>query len=145
MCTIQEVQSAVERERNFQDNKWGTVQEYPHSLAEWIEIMLEELREARRAWFKLSREDALREVLQVVTTGIACLEQNNSLSDAYKPCHSAEKNFTVLEWIVFIKGTLNYATYIWASGYRDEEILAQIIEATNCGIMCLLMYGLYER
>lgn len=145
MCTIEEIKTAIERERAFQDDKWGTIHEHPHTLLEWIEIMLEELREARRAWFKLSSEDALRELLQVIATGIACIEQNYALSLAYKPCLTSRSNFTVLEWIIFIKKTLDYATYLWASGYEDDDILDQIIEATNCGIVCLKTYGIYER
>ena len=68
---------AIRRERDYQDNKWGTIESNPHSIYEWIGIMERELAEAKDAFFKRpSESEMLREVLQVVSVGVACLEQH---------------------------------------------------------------------
>lgn len=67
---------AIRRERDHQDNKWGTVQEHPHTVAEWMLIMRKELQEAEQAWMKGGDEDAMREMLQVVAVGVAAMEQH---------------------------------------------------------------------
>jgi len=70
---------AIKRERHYQDLKWGTIDQNPHTIFEWIGIMEKELGEAKDGYFQrdcLARSEMLREVLQVVTVGIACLEQH---------------------------------------------------------------------
>jgi len=74
-----DIYGAVNRERDFQDEKWGGVEENPHSILEWVTIMERELQEAKEAWFqgptKDVSEDMLSEIVQVVAVGIACLDQ----------------------------------------------------------------------
>jgi hypothetical protein len=68
---------AIERERAHQDKKWGTIRKHPHTVGEWLLIMESELAEAKAGWCKgRGDEDALKEVLQVVSVGVACLEQH---------------------------------------------------------------------
>ncbi len=68
---------AVKRERIYQDRKHGPIEQHGHTVAEWLMIMQLELDEAKLAWAKSSGDDnALREALQVVATGIACFEQH---------------------------------------------------------------------
>jgi hypothetical protein len=65
--------SAINRERGWQDGKWG---DNPHEVGGWLTIMRRELREAEDAWCtSRGNDDALREILQVIAVGIACLEQ----------------------------------------------------------------------
>lgn len=76
-CDKAIVADAVEKERNFQDKKWGTIYEHPHTILEWIIIMEEELREAKEAFFiRPADKLMLSEVIQVVAVGHACLEQH---------------------------------------------------------------------
>jgi hypothetical protein len=71
------VSRAIERERKYQDHKWGTIEECPHSVQQWIEIMQEELSEAKEAlWSGNDKGSALAEIIQTVAVGHACLEQH---------------------------------------------------------------------
>jgi hypothetical protein len=67
---------AIRLERAYQDAKWGTPAEHPHSVLEWIEIARNELDEARLAWMKETDERALAELVQVAAVCVACLEQH---------------------------------------------------------------------
>ncbi|RJR12830.1 hypothetical protein C4588_01640 [Candidatus Parcubacteria bacterium] len=69
--------NAITEERNYQDRKWGTVKDRPHSIAEWILIAEAELEEAKHAWTKdCSDLNALKELLQVAAVVVAALEQH---------------------------------------------------------------------
>lgn len=68
--------NAIAAERQYQDRKWGEIDEHPHSIFEWIGIMRRELSEAEEAFFQRPADPhMLREVLQVIAVGVACLEQ----------------------------------------------------------------------
>ena len=71
------VYAAIGRERDYQDAKWGSLQERPKQVGSWLLIMQGELDEAIQAWQK-SRGDekALEEILQVISVGVACLTQH---------------------------------------------------------------------
>ena len=65
---------AIGRERAYQRKKWG---DKPHDVGSFILIMQGELEEAARGWRKGKGDtDALREILQVIAVGVACLEQH---------------------------------------------------------------------
>lgn len=65
---------AIDRERDYQDRKWG---DKPHTVAEWLLIAEAELAEAKLAWVKgIGDGDALLELLQVIAVVVACLEQH---------------------------------------------------------------------
>ena len=66
--------AAITRERNYQDAKWGPPQ---HTVGEWLLIVQAELDEAKLAWVKGQGDTgALEELLQVVSVGVACMEQH---------------------------------------------------------------------
>lgn len=68
---------AIQDERNYQIKKWGTTKEHPHTVMEYISIMEGELQEAKQGWLKGNGDrKALEEVLQVVSVGVACMEQH---------------------------------------------------------------------
>lgn len=72
-----EIFQAIEREREYQVRKWGTIEQNPHTVFEWLGIMQKELSEAQIAWIENEGDkEALRELLQAVAVGIACLEQH---------------------------------------------------------------------
>lgn len=73
-ATQQQIFEAIQRERAYQDAKWG---DKPHEVPGWLLIMRAELEEAMHAWAKgISDREALKEVLQVVAVGVACLEEH---------------------------------------------------------------------
>lgn len=65
--------AAICRERDYQDRTWGTVEKNGHTIDEWIQIMLDDLRKAFDA---MGDEHALSEILRVIAVGVACLEQH---------------------------------------------------------------------
>ncbi|MEW6048847.1 MAG: hypothetical protein AB1609_20615 [Bacillota bacterium] len=68
---------AIQSERRYQDAKWGSIDEHPHSVGEWLLILGSELNEAMDAWVRHGGDrDALREILQVAAVAVACLEQH---------------------------------------------------------------------
>lgn len=68
---------AISRERDYQDSKWGTIQEHPHSVAEWLLIMERKLEHAKDAWMtNRGHDEALCELLKVVSVGFAAMEQH---------------------------------------------------------------------
>jgi len=74
---IERVFAAVVRERAWQDQKWGTIEQHPHEVGGWIALVRKELREAEDAWCT-QRGDAgaLEELLQVAATAVACIQQH---------------------------------------------------------------------
>jgi hypothetical protein len=72
------VVGAVVEERIHQDHKHGSIEDYPHTLGEWILIMESELAEAKLALIKggKGRDAVKNEIVQVLATGFAALEQH---------------------------------------------------------------------
>jgi hypothetical protein len=71
------VYNAIDSERDFQDRKWGTVEEHPHEVGGWLTIMRQLLRDAEKAWASSSTDlTATDEIRKVVAVGMACLEQH---------------------------------------------------------------------
>jgi len=68
----------VKAEREHQTQKWGSIQDHPQSIPGYLLIMRKELEEAEQGWMKNAhgRSSVLSEILQVVATGVACLEQH---------------------------------------------------------------------
>lgn len=73
---IDSIAAAIRRERAYQDKKWGTLSQHPHTVLEWIRIMTRELEEAEEAWHKKGVDEAMKELLQAVTVGVAAMEQH---------------------------------------------------------------------
>ena len=70
----QEIIEAIDRERAYQDRKWGPPH---HDVPAWILVLRAELAEAEHAWVKSGgNREALKEILQVIAVGVACLEQH---------------------------------------------------------------------
>lgn len=77
--------AAIDRERAWQEQKWGTNQEHPHSVGEWLLIVESELAEAKHAWTKGSGDrDALAELVQVAAVAVAALEQHGAIERPWK-------------------------------------------------------------
>ena len=70
------VYEVVDSERDYQDRKWGTVEQHPHEVGGWLLLMENALRKAKEAWASTPNEDAaLEEVRKVIGLGVACGEQ----------------------------------------------------------------------
>ncbi len=66
---------AILKERNYQDEKWGWLDK--RSVQGWLLVMESELNEAKEAWVKTGLDElALREILQTIAVGVACLEEH---------------------------------------------------------------------
>jgi hypothetical protein len=73
----QDIFAAINDERAYQDNKWGVKQ---HTVGDFLLIMEAELNEAKQAWIKGTNDnEALKEILQVISVGVACLEQHGCI------------------------------------------------------------------
>lgn len=78
MSQRQKVLQAVDGEREYQDRKWGSLQEHPLTQGEWLLVLETELAEAKAAWAKNSERphSVLDEVRQVAAVAVACMEQH---------------------------------------------------------------------
>lgn len=78
-----EIHTKVTAERLFQDDKWGSVEEHGHSIAEWVLIAEAELVEAKLAVIKggSGRNSVRSEIIQTIAVLQACLEQHGVEDD----------------------------------------------------------------
>lgn len=66
------VYQLIDGERAYQDAKWGTLEQNPHTIDEWLDLITEEVDEVERC---LTLNTALDELRQVAALAIAALEQ----------------------------------------------------------------------
>ena len=73
----EDVYVAIDGERDYQDQKWGTIEQRQKQVGSWLTLIRHALMEAEREWAS-SRgdESALAEIRKVVALGVACLEQH---------------------------------------------------------------------
>lgn len=72
-----DVYAAIDSERNFQDRKWGTIEQHPHEVGAWLTLMRKHLRDAEEAWSSSPSDfKALDEIRKVLGIGVACCEQH---------------------------------------------------------------------
>lgn len=72
--------AAITTEREFQDKKWGTIQQHPHEVGGWMTIMRKLLSDAEAAWSNgRGNQGALDELRKVVAVGVACMEQHGAV------------------------------------------------------------------
>jgi hypothetical protein len=78
MYSLDEVYAAITAERNYQDNKWGTIAEHPQSIPGYLLIIRKELEEAENGWMKnvRGRDSALAELIQIAAVAVAALQQH---------------------------------------------------------------------
>jgi hypothetical protein len=71
------VYDAIDSERNYQDRKWGTVDQHPHEVGGWLTLMRKLLTDAEAAWAGSNGDyTALQEIRKVLAVGVACAEQH---------------------------------------------------------------------
>lgn len=77
MASQKDVFAAIADEREYQDHKWGTIEQHPHSVAEWVLVLEKKVNDAKREWVSGSGNvGVLFEVLKVAGVAVACLEQH---------------------------------------------------------------------
>jgi hypothetical protein len=74
--TFEEVVKSILDERNYQDEKWGSIDQRQQSIPGFLLILRKELEEAENGWMKNSngRHSSLAEIRQVAAVAIACLQ-----------------------------------------------------------------------
>lgn len=70
------IREIIENERDRQDAKWGSIDQHPHSIIEWIIIMKRQLKCAEDEYFNSTSSEMLKSVLKATAVGVACLEQH---------------------------------------------------------------------
>lgn len=70
----QHIYHAILSERSYQDRKYGTPKQRMLWIADYIQIMRNELDEVEKALAEGNPEHALCELLQATTVGVACIE-----------------------------------------------------------------------
>lgn len=78
-----EVLNVILEERDFQDQKWGPIDENPHDLGTWLLLIESELDEAKLAAVKggKGRNSVRNELVQVAALCIAALENHGLTSN----------------------------------------------------------------
>jgi hypothetical protein len=73
----QQIYEIVDGERDWQDRKWGTIDNHPHEVGGWLTIMRKLLTDAESAWASSAGDSAaLDDIRKVIATGVACAEQH---------------------------------------------------------------------
>ena len=68
---------AIKSERDYQDRKWGTVEERPHEVGSWLLLMDVHLQRAKTSVAESNSDIAALEALRkVLAIGLACAEQH---------------------------------------------------------------------
>lgn len=73
---FQDVIDELKRERDYQDNKRGTVDENPHEVGQWLKIIRKKLDAAEEAYAACFTHSARAEIVQVAAVAVACLEEH---------------------------------------------------------------------
>lgn len=72
MMTQEEVLAKIKEEREYQDKKFPNNQ---HEIPTWVKLMEDKLEMVYYCWYHKRENFALHELLEVVSMGIACMEQ----------------------------------------------------------------------
>lgn len=76
--SFEEVVEKIRQEREYQNSKWGTVEEHPQSIPGYLLVIRKELEEAENGWMKnvSGRDSAMAEILQIAAVAVAAMEQH---------------------------------------------------------------------
>jgi hypothetical protein len=141
-----EVFAAIYRERNYQDAKWGDLDEHPHQVGAWLTILRRELREAEDAWATYDGDKrALEEVLQVAAVAVACLTQHNQGDLIISTVAPIEPDYEVGSWITVLTQKLRVAESMWCVQFNQPEALITIAQLMAFAVLCIQQHGIYER
>lgn len=104
---------AIKRERAYQDLKYPGPDggASPHTMGEWILILLGEIQEAQAAWLKGDLDAARQEILQVAAVAVACMEE-----------HGAEER----RGIEAIIDGLKTGRFVFGAAYDPDDRLTEV-------------------
>jgi hypothetical protein len=75
-----QVYLVVDGERDYQDRKWGTIDQRPKQVGSWLTLMRAILTEAEMEWAHTNGDHtALDEIRKLAATTIACMEQHGAV------------------------------------------------------------------
>ena len=71
---------AIRLERQFQDAKWGTLDDHPHTAGEWFLILESEVADGKAKWFRdFKTLDGSRLAwLKIAAVALAAMEQHGT-------------------------------------------------------------------
>lgn len=84
MNSFKDVVDAIDRERDYQTEKHGSLEKHGHTTAEWMAIMNHLLSEALDNWYEGDGPAMKLNILEIVATGVACLEQHGVAEREHK-------------------------------------------------------------
>jgi hypothetical protein len=68
---------AIDSERCYQEQKWGSIEEHPQSVGGYLTLMRVHLTKAEAAWASSNNDkEALNCLRKVLALGVACGEQH---------------------------------------------------------------------
>ena len=81
--TFNEAIESIKLERDYQDSKWGSLEEKQQSVAGYLVILEKELEEAKNGWMKNKpgKDSALAEIRQIAAVAIACMQQHGIIGN----------------------------------------------------------------
>jgi hypothetical protein len=76
--SFDEVVASLKLEREFQDAKYGSIDNKQQSVAGYLLVLEAELNEAKTGWLKNveGKHSSLAEIRQIAAVAIACLQQH---------------------------------------------------------------------
>lgn len=150
MATREQLYNAIQREREYQEKKWPQTGK-PLDLYGRMIVAHEELREARLAYCKrTSNDEALKELLQVVTVGVWWQEREEGDWREFENPYIHDE-CTLPQWLrrmngLFIKADKSLPEdqliYPCQGDDRQRKLFNKIIAM---GMAALLQYGIVER
>lgn len=73
----QEVYEAIDSERDYQDQKWGSPNQRPKQVGSWLTLIKVHVDRAMEKWASSDGDaEALEQLRKVAAISVACLEQN---------------------------------------------------------------------
>lgn len=79
--TREQVQQLIAKERDYQDSKWGRLEDRPREVGTWITLLGKFITDAQIAYCcSVGDMQALSEIRKVAALAFACLEQHGAPS-----------------------------------------------------------------
>ena len=73
----QEVYEAIDSERDYQNQKWGSPNQRPKQVGSWLTLMRAILAKAEAEWAVSDGDNEALEIIRKFTAvGVACMEQH---------------------------------------------------------------------
>lgn len=73
-----QVYEIIDSERDWQDRKWGTIEQHPHEVGGWLTVLRQLLWTAENEWaHSPSDVTTLDQVRKIAAVSVACIEQHD--------------------------------------------------------------------